>query len=72
MQYLTFLFPSFRYIELLFNPRNQFEVYVSDFMRFIHPYIAFVTFRFHVEKCREIGKCTAIFGNVELMSGCVA
>jgi hypothetical protein len=24
-------------------------------MRFIHPYIAFVTYRFHVEKAREIG-----------------
>jgi len=25
-------------------------------MRFMHPYIGYVTYRFHVEKCREIGK----------------
>jgi hypothetical protein len=41
---------------LLFNPRNQVEVYASNIMRFVHPYIAFVTYRFHKEKCREIGK----------------
>jgi len=39
----------------LFNPRNQFELYVSNFMRFCHPYLAFITYRFHVEKAREIG-----------------
>lgn len=43
------------WIELLFNPRNQFELQVSNVMRFMHPYIAFVTYRFHVEKSREIG-----------------
>ena len=53
---LKVLMYLFRYIELLFNPRNQFEVQVSNIMRFVHPYVAFVTFRFHVEKCREIGK----------------
>lgn len=40
----------------MFNPRNQFELYVSNFMRFCHPYLAFITYRFHVEKAREIGK----------------
>jgi len=39
----------------MFNPRNQFELYVSNFMRFCHPYLAFITYRFHVEKAREIG-----------------
>jgi hypothetical protein len=43
------------YIELLFNPRNNFEVQVSNVMIFIHPYIALITYRFHVEKSREIG-----------------
>lgn len=43
------------WIEMLFNPRNQVEVYVSQAMRFLHPYIAYITYRFHVEKAREIG-----------------
>jgi len=43
------------WIELLFNPRNKVEMQVSNFMRFAHPYLAFVTYRFHVEKAREIG-----------------
>ena len=42
-------------MELVFNPRNNFEKYVSQTLRFIHPYLAFVTYRFHVEKSREIG-----------------
>ena len=29
---------------------------ISNTMRIIHPYLAFITYRFHVEKCREIGK----------------
>jgi hypothetical protein len=44
-------------MELVFNPRNNVEKYVSQTLRFIHPYLAFVTYRFHVEKSREIGKC---------------
>ena len=43
-------------MELVFNPRNNVEKYVSSALRFIHPYLAFVTYRFHVEKSREIGK----------------
>lgn len=43
------------WIEVLFNPRNQFEVYAGSFMKFVHPYLAFITYRFHVEKAREIG-----------------
>jgi len=39
----------------VFAPRNGFEQYVSSALRFIHPYLAFVTYRFHVEKAREIG-----------------
>ncbi len=39
----------------MFSPRNKFETKVSELMRFMNPYIAFVTYRFHVEKCREIG-----------------
>jgi hypothetical protein len=44
------------WIEMLFNPRNAVEQRISQFMRFIHPYLAFITYRFHVEKAREIGK----------------
>lgn len=33
---------------------------VSSFMRFMLPYLNFVTYRFHVEKSREIGKCTLL------------
>lgn len=43
-------------MELVFNPRNNVEQYVSQALRFIHPYLAFVTYRFHVEKAREAGK----------------
>lgn len=39
----------------MFNPRSQVEVYASQAMRFLHPYIGFITYRFHVEKAREIG-----------------
>jgi hypothetical protein len=41
---------------MLFSPRNATEMRISQFMRFVHPYIAWVTYRFHVEKSREIGK----------------
>ena len=44
------------WIDLVFNPRNRFEQYLSDTLRFVHPYLAFVTYRFHVEKAREGGK----------------
>jgi hypothetical protein len=43
------------WIELAMNPRNRFEQYISQTLRFIHPYLAFVTYRFHVEKAREAG-----------------
>jgi hypothetical protein len=47
---------TYRWIELVFNPRNKAEQFVSNTLRFIHPYLAFVTYRFHVEKAREAGK----------------
>jgi hypothetical protein len=43
------------WIELLFNPRNKTEQFVSGWLRLAHPYLAHCTYRFHVEKCREIG-----------------
>lgn len=43
------------WMEIVFNPRNNVEQYVSQTLRFLHPYLAFVTYRFHVEKAREIG-----------------
>lgn len=45
-----------RWLELVFSPRNQVEQAVSKAIRFLNPYLAFVTYRFHVEKAREIGK----------------
>jgi hypothetical protein len=46
----------YRWLEIVFNPRSTTEQYVSQTLRFIHPYLAFFTYRFHVEKAREIGK----------------
>jgi len=43
------------WIEILFNPRNQVEQAVASAMTFVHPYLAWCTYRFHVEKSREIG-----------------
>jgi len=39
----------------VFNPRSKLEQYISNTMRFIHPYLFYVTYRFHVEKAREAG-----------------
>ena len=47
---------SCSWIEILFNPKNSLEAAVADVVRFVHPYIAWITYRFHVEKAREIGK----------------
>jgi hypothetical protein len=63
IQKLTNLIPNhnsnlnlkYRWLELVFNPRNQFEQVVSKTLRMLHPYLAFVTYRFHVEKAREAG-----------------
>ena len=44
------------WIELCFAPRNKVESYISNAIKFIHPYLFFVTYRFHVEKAREGGK----------------
>lgn len=43
------------WVELVFNPRTQMEKYVSDAMKFAHPYIFAMTYKFHVEKAREVG-----------------
>lgn len=43
------------WVEIIFNPRNKVEQKVGEVMRFFHPYLAFITYRFHVEKAREIG-----------------
>lgn len=44
------------WIELVFNPRSKLEMYVSEAIRFVHPYLFYLTYRFHVEKARESGK----------------
>lgn len=43
------------WIELVFNPRNRTEQYVSNAFRFIQPYLAAFTYKFHAEKAREAG-----------------
>jgi hypothetical protein len=66
---LTCFFACFRWIELVFNPRNAFEKKASEMIRFMHPYLAFATYRFHVEKAREIGKYSHYhFGDVAYVS----
>jgi hypothetical protein len=44
------------WIELCFSPRTKVEEYVAGAMKFVHPYLFFITYRFHVEKAREGGK----------------
>jgi len=44
------------WIELVFNPRTRVEQYISNTMKFVHPYLAAMTYKFHVEKAREAGK----------------
>jgi len=48
-------FLLFSWVEILFNPRSPVEKIVADVMRFVHPYLAFVSYRFHVEKARDAG-----------------
>jgi hypothetical protein len=47
----------------VFNPRTRVEQYISDAMKFAHPYIFAMTYKFHVEKAREAGKylCFQLF-----------
>lgn len=51
------------WVELVFNPRSKLEQYVSRTLRFIHPYLFYVTYRFHVEKAREAGKFQSNLNN---------
>lgn len=44
------------WVELVFNPRTRVEQYASQALRFIHPYLFHITYKFHVEKAREAGK----------------
>jgi hypothetical protein len=39
--FLTLLL--FSWVEILFNPRSPIEKIVADVMRFVHPYLAFVS-----------------------------
>jgi len=43
------------WLELVFAPRTRTEEVVSNVMKFMHPYLFFITYRFHVEKAREVG-----------------
>jgi len=46
------------WVELVCNPRTRSEEYVSNAYRFVQPYLAAFTYRFHAEKAREAGKST--------------
>lgn len=43
------------WIELMFNPRNGVERALGEVLKFSAPYLAFITYRFHVEKCNDYG-----------------
>jgi len=43
------------WLELMFSPKNRFEEVCGQALRFINPYLSFVTYRFHVEKARDAG-----------------
>jgi hypothetical protein len=44
------------WIEMVFHPQGRVEEFLSKVVRFIHPYLFYVTLRFHAEKAREGGK----------------
>jgi len=44
----------------MFSPKNRFEEVCGQALRFINPYLSFVTYRFHVEKARDAGKSNDI------------
>ncbi len=45
------------WVDLYFNPTSRVERAVSTAMRFIHPYLFHVTYKFHVSQARDAGKC---------------
>lgn len=40
---------------MIFAPKNGVEKRVGEFVLFMLPYLNAMTYKFHVEKCREIG-----------------
>lgn len=46
------------WVELVFNPRTRFERATSSALKFIHPYLFRVTYQFHAEQARAVGKYT--------------
>ena len=40
----------------MINPKNGLESVISHFMNFSMPYLCYMTYTFHVEKCRDNGK----------------
>lgn len=49
------------WVELVFNPRTRVQEYVSDAIKFAHPYIFAMTYKFHVEKAKEAGEYPFFF-----------
>jgi hypothetical protein len=40
----------------VFHPQGRLEEVLSKTLRFIHPYLFYITLNFHAEKAREGGK----------------
>lgn len=51
-------------VRVSFQSKKLMESAISKTLRFIHPYLSFVTYRFHVEKAREAGN---IFDNNKII-----
>ena len=47
---------SLGWVELYFNPTTRVERTLSQALRFINPYLFHVTYKFHVQQARDVGK----------------
>jgi hypothetical protein len=47
---------SLGWVELVFNPTTRVEKTVSTALKFIHPYLFHITYKFHVSQARDVGK----------------
>lgn len=47
---------SLGWVELVFNPTTRVEKALSTSLKFIHPYLFHITYKFHVSQARDVGK----------------
>ena len=47
---------SMGWVDLYFNPTTRAERAISTMQRFIHPYLFHITYKFHVQQARDVGK----------------